>query len=529
MIPIFEAEKRIEGLADKILSCASIQYSVALEPWAQGQRETLESKLFANASEKAHRAYASATDKDLYFTKSIFVSTNWNGNDEVFLPEPVWASRHTPIHKPTNIEHDDKRLVGHITNTWAVDSSGIVIPDDTVIDDLPDLFHLANGAVIYLAWKTKELEEQTYELIEQIEAGSKYVSMECLFSNFAYAVCTPENEIHIVARDKTSAFLSEHLRAYGGKGVYDGCKIGRVPLNIIYSGKGYVDNPANKYSVIFTENSVNFDIAKASFKNPFSKKNGVIISYSATSNKKEDKVENDLMSDTLVAEYKSQVDDLKKAVAKLSEQNDQLAKANSEAGVKALQTELAELKVKLTASQDEVAQQKKAVETITAEKNTLDTNLKTVAAAKAELEQQVATAKAEKVTADRVSKLVDGGIEKTVATTKVTTFANLNDEQFNAVATDLIAAAKAVAEKATASATTGEEKKPEEKPTEGKKEESAAAANADPKVLESAKASADADLAAAAESKKQAELRAEFESAFASMFGVKSKKKEENA
>ena len=526
MIPIFDAEKKIKGLADRILSCSSIQYSVALEPWTQGQRETLESKLFANASEKAHRAYASAGDKDLYFTKSIFVSTNWNGNDEVFLPEPVWASRHTPIHKPTNIEHDDKRLVGHITNTWAVDSSGTVIPEDTVIDDLPELFHLANGAVIYLAWKTEELETQAYELIEQIEAGKKYVSMECLFSNFAYAVQTPENEIHIVARDKTSAFLSEHLRAYGGEGVYDGCRLGRVPLNIIYSGKGYVDNPANKYSVIFTENSVNFDLAKASFENPFSKKNGVLISYSATSNKKEDIVENDLMSDVLVNEYKAQVDELKKAVAKLNEQNEQLAKAHSEAGVKALQTEIVDLKTKLTASQNEVAQQKQAVDTLTAEKTTLDTNFKAVAAAKTELEQQVAKANAEKVKVDRISKLVDGNIEKTVATTKVEAFANLNDEQFNVVATDLIAAAKVVAEKAAATATsTTTTTEPEKKPEEGKKEEtSAAAVNADPKVLESAKASADAALVAAAESKKQGELRTELESAFASMLNLKTKK-----
>ena len=59
-----------------------------------------------------------------------------------------------------------------------------------------------------------------------------FVSMECVFSGFDYAVVAPNDDNHIVARTNDTAFLSRHLRAYGGTGEYQGHKVGRLLKNI---------------------------------------------------------------------------------------------------------------------------------------------------------------------------------------------------------------------------------------------------------------------------------------------------------
>ena len=66
-------------------------------------------------------------------------------------------------------------------------------------------------------------------------------------------------------RNEGSAFLTKHLRAYGGTGEYEGRKIGRSLQNISFSGKGLVSKPANPRSVILdasraSSNSVNEDL-----------------------------------------------------------------------------------------------------------------------------------------------------------------------------------------------------------------------------------------------------------------------------
>jgi len=82
------------------------------------------------------------------------------------------------------------------------------------------------------------------------------VSMECLFSGFDYALISPKGTPKILSRDDSSAFLTKHLRSYGGTGEYDGYKIGRALTNISFSGKGLVSQPANPRSVILQSKSV---------------------------------------------------------------------------------------------------------------------------------------------------------------------------------------------------------------------------------------------------------------------------------
>ena len=69
---------------------------------------------------------------------------------------------------------------------------------------------------------------------------------------FDYGVTNKNTgEYKVLARDENTAYLTKHLKAYGGLGEHEDYKIGRVLRNITFSGKGFVDKPANPDSVIF--------------------------------------------------------------------------------------------------------------------------------------------------------------------------------------------------------------------------------------------------------------------------------------
>lgn len=249
-IPVYSQEIK-DGIADKVKASASIAYCIKpelVEPsdeWVTKASEVLKSGRF--------KALSSVTDSDLFFVKSILVSTNWNKNDDVFDKEEVWASRHTPSHKPDNLNHDEKLIIGHMVDVWPLDLDGNIIAEDTPIDKLPDLFHLANGSVIYTTWSDNDFRQQVMDLIEKLKAGEGFVSMECLFRGFDYAVKTPNDEFKILARNQETSFLTKHLRCYGGTGEYQDHKVGRLLRRITFSGKGYVDKPANENSIVFSQ------------------------------------------------------------------------------------------------------------------------------------------------------------------------------------------------------------------------------------------------------------------------------------
>jgi hypothetical protein len=68
--------------------------------------------------------------------------------------------------------------------------------DGNEIDDISniDKFDIATSAVLYNSWTTPELRERMSKLIAEIEEGKWFVSMECLFNNFDYAVVSPEGD-----------------------------------------------------------------------------------------------------------------------------------------------------------------------------------------------------------------------------------------------------------------------------------------------------------------------------------------------
>lgn len=349
-----------DGLAELINSSASISYAAAIEPCDTD----LKSKTF--------KALASIQDSDLYYTQSILVSSSWNKNDDIFDKNEVWAARHSPEHKPTNLEHDEGIIIGHIVSNYPITEDGILIDENTPIENLPDKYHILTGAVIYKSYTKPELQERTRALIEEIENGTKYVSMECFFKGFDYGLIDKTSgQYKVLARDNNTAYLSKYLRAYGGLGEHENYKIGRVLRNITFSGKGYVDRPANPDSIIFSRNSFKFmnnDIDLQ--KNEDISKSGVILSQSninsenhTMSNENTEVVATDCSeatqaAETTIAELNSQIEALKssheEALAVAKTENETLVKANEEEKTKLLSS-IAELETKLNEANNVIA------------------------------------------------------------------------------------------------------------------------------------------------------------------------------
>ena len=114
--------------------------------------------------------------------------------------------------------------------------------------------------------------------------------MEALFTDFDYAVVTPDGKHKTVARNEESAFLTKHLKSYGGTGQYEQYKVGRLLKNITFSGKGLVRRPANPESVFIFNNVDAFasEETLSSFENTYSSVNDKEIDSMSDNNRVEE-------------------------------------------------------------------------------------------------------------------------------------------------------------------------------------------------------------------------------------------------
>ena len=387
-----------DGIDALVSSQAYITYASVAEPCEDKQ---------AFAFDKV-KSVAAIEDKDLYYVQSILVSSNWNKNDDIFDKAEVWKAKSTPEDKPTNLEHDESVVVGHITSNYPIDDNGKVIPVDISEDDLPDKYHILTGSVIYRAYSDPELKARAENLIAEIEEGTKYVSMECYFNNFDYGLKNEATgEFKVLARKEDTAYLTKHLRAYGGTGQHEGYNIGRVLRNITFSGKGFVDKPANNDSIIFSrtmlnkfleEKNTDFEKKGVIDNKPFSKPEKKIMNLEETVEKMNKKLESLLTSEAFASTYTKASD---------------------------LETKVSELETKAQESDQALTEQTEkftALEASIAEKDEL--------------------VKALEEALKRRASLVEAGLDDEAAEAAVAKFENLDDESFDSVTFLLTEAAK---------------------------------------------------------------------------------------
>jgi hypothetical protein len=403
---IYKAEKDAE-LTELLSAKSSIVYASLAEKSEQPQitKASIENKSFAGIE-----------DSDLYYTQSILVTTSWNKNDDIFDPREVWVAKSTPTHKPTNLEHNENLIVGHITSNWPIDENGQIINENTEYSDLPEKFHILTGSVIYTGYTEPELKERAVSLIREIEGGSKYVSMECFFKGFDYGLINKTTgKYNILPRNEETAFLTQHLRAYGGLGEHQNYKIGRVLRQITFSGKGFVNKPANPESIIFTKEELYLNKELAEYNiileknNDFSEE-GV---FSNQANLKETIMSVETENTTVVAE--SEVLETVQTVVEPTVETDQQVEAAKK------------MEEEMTKKEEEMKKMKAALEAI---QNELSSTNEVLAAYKSKEEEMMKKEKKMK----RMASLVESGIDQNTAESSIEKFDSIDDELFSVIA-----------------------------------------------------------------------------------------------
>lgn len=239
---IYPNEKSIEN---KVLANKTKAFSSPVKIINENTDLLIESleKLKANKTTSLTKSLAKLDPEhpDMMYGSAILVSTVMNENDDLFLPDETWKAKDTPVNTPYNDNHVEDDIIGHIIASRAFDKDGKPITES----DPPNYFDIEVDFVLYASI----FPEIAADVYENGPKGKKFVSMECTFENFSYALVDFKNKMYIVDRNEDTSFLTKHLRAYGGSGSYgEYKKIGRVLKDFRFVGMGNVDEPANPAS-----------------------------------------------------------------------------------------------------------------------------------------------------------------------------------------------------------------------------------------------------------------------------------------
>jgi uncharacterized protein YukE len=388
---------------------------------------------------------SSIDDEDVFFVYSILVSSNWNKNDDVFLPAELVRSYKTPRHKPANFNHEEKLIIGSIVDSWLVDSSYNIFDEDRVSafgsgESAPDDIHILVSSVVYTYWRDPEYRRLVDNVIAGIKDGTKKVSMECIFKGFDYAVKAEDGSVKMLQRNEETAFLTKHLRAYGGEGVYQDKKIARALREITFRGKGFVDNPANPNSITIKKE----DIGKI-VPNLETSANSLFLFNSGV---KDSCISNDLLvqnsGDEIMSNDNSQayVEELKNTLAGLKAENKELedkVASLSQAGYETKISDLTDSVATLTQARDELIQKLAEAEAQLSEtKAAMEAVQNELHEAKCKMDDYDKKEKAKM----RKDKMVMAGLSEAEADSKISVFESLSDDQFEAIVETLAAMMK---------------------------------------------------------------------------------------
>ena len=316
-----------------------------------------------------------------------------------------------------------------------------------------------------------------------------YISFECVFYTLFLG------EYKVLARNDNTAYLTKHLRAYGGSGEHEGYKVGRVLRNITFSGKGFVDKPANPDSIIFTKKTLNSEI-----QNNFEQKNEDLSIAGVSNDQLTLNAENNIMSLEIelvtkeVAEIKTKIEAMEiktaeaasETIAALQNKNQELVSALS-----ANEAKIAELTsaLEVASIEKEEAAKKKMEEDSAKEeqmkksKSELDAADEIIAGYKKQEEEMAKKEKKMK----RMASLIEAGFDSESVSATVDKFESLDDEAFSAMTSLFANKMPPFLEKII-------KDKKDKKGEEDKSEKKKASESVDADVLESAEIDNDINL-----------------------------------
>ena len=415
-----------DGLEQQIQANASIAYTSI----AESVSESLLEKIAASVPKLKHLDLSKATNEnqlDLHYLTTLMVSTGWNLNDDVFMPEEVWPARHTPEDKPFNYEHNQADIIGHITSNFAIDDDSKIIKDDVPFDSLPEYFHIATSTVLYKFWEDETLAKRMQDIIVDIAKSKWFVSMEALFNGFDYAIISAENESRIIARNEKSAFLTKHLRAYGGSGQYNDCKVGRLLRHITFSGKGLVRKPANPKSIIFDDVNTfaNASLITTSDINFDSKTNS---GYNETTEKNKREISS--MPPSEVELLQKQLSEIKDTVVAIKKERDELQTQLTALDQTAITAKIDGLKQNIQTRDETIADLEEKGKSQEDTIKELEAKVKSAEETATSVQTELDKIKAETIKAHRTNQLTEAGFEGDELEQALSLTESMDDEQF---------------------------------------------------------------------------------------------------
>jgi hypothetical protein len=248
------------------------------------------------------------------------------------------------------------------------------------------------------------------QIIAEIEEGKWFVSMECLFAGFDYALLDPDGAGKVLARDEDSAFLTKHLRCYGGTGEYEGFKVGRALRNIAFSGKGLVAKPANPRSVILNSSKA-FYVNDDDSTNKFS-------------------IGDIRMSDNLL---EKQVADLREELATAKQENEAIKAKIEEAKDKEFAATVEAFEADVQTKDEAIAKLEESIATFNARIAELEEALAISEEDKKKAMDKMEEMKKKEKEEKRKATLVEAGISEEDVEESLASFEALDDEAFEAV------------------------------------------------------------------------------------------------
>jgi hypothetical protein len=245
------------------------------------------------------------------------VVNKFNKNGDGIDSEAAVAIKDYFVHKPTNIEHDRDKIVGHIVSAGFSKydgSSELISEEEALIED--NAYNIALAAVVYKT-ASKEFADL---VVNSTDAESDYyatvsASWEVGFNE--YVISIGGDDLYgstIISDPQEIKAYSPYLKSLGGKGVLkDGRKVNRLIIGDIYPlGIGFTSNPAADVKGLIAEKGDTPEI-KPSRNEPI---NQLITKTEKTSHSAEENVlnketnHNTIMDkDTIINEFRAALDE----------------------------------------------------------------------------------------------------------------------------------------------------------------------------------------------------------------------------
>lgn len=162
------------------------------------------------------------------------------------------------LHKPTNIEHDKGKVVGHIVSAGFSEygDSSLIEPEEAL--SRQDPYNISLGAVVY-KYANKEFAKLIERSVDPEDSMYQSISAswEVGFSDFVIAIGSVDlKDAEIIKDSKHFEEMRKRLKAYGGAGkLDDGTNVYRLLSGEIYPlGIGFTTNPAADVKGLYSDN-----------------------------------------------------------------------------------------------------------------------------------------------------------------------------------------------------------------------------------------------------------------------------------